>query len=31
MSVVDFMSVVTFGITCFELGVAYGKTHKKKK
>ena len=23
MSVVDLMSVVTFGIACFELGVAY--------
>ena len=31
MSVVDFMCVITFGITCFELGIAYERTHKKKK
>lgn len=31
MSIVDFMSVVTFGLTCFSMGVAYGKSHKKKK
>ena len=31
MSIVDLMSVVSFGITCFELGIAYEKKHKKKK
>ena len=31
MTMVDFLSVVTFGLTCFSLGVAYGKEHKKKK
>lgn len=32
MSAVDFMSIMTFALTFFELGVAYEKrNHKKKK
>lgn len=31
MSIVDFLSVVTFGLTCFELGVAYARGHNKKR
>ena len=29
MSVVDFMAVVSFGLTCFSLGYAFGKDNNK--
>lgn len=31
MTVESFITIVTFGLTCFSIGVAYGKEHKKKK
>lgn len=29
MSIVDFMAVVSFGLTCFSLGYAFGKDNNK--
>ena len=29
MSIVDFMAVVSFGLTCFRLGYAFGKDNNK--
>ncbi len=31
MESMTFLTLVTFGLTCFSLGVAYGKDHNKKK
>ena len=31
MSIVDFMAVVSFGLTCFSLGYAFGKDKSTKK
>lgn len=31
MTVETFITIVTFGLTCFSMGVNYGKNHKKKK
>ena len=29
MSIVDFMAVVSFGLTCFSLGYVFGKDNNK--
>lgn len=31
MSIVDLMAVLSFGLTCFGAGYAFGKDHKTKK
>ena len=31
MSIVDFIAVVSFGLTCFGLGYSFGKDNKTQK
>ena len=31
MEINELIAVICFGMTCFSLGVPYGKDHKKKK
>ena len=31
MSIIDFIAVVSFGLTCFGLGYTFGKDHKSQK
>lgn len=31
MSIVDFIAVVSFGLTCFSIGYAFGKENSKSQ